>query len=240
MYKPDWLRHAKRMCLGALGVDHLLTGDVLLRTAHVGSRYGGWRIALDPLIGVEKPIVFSFGLGDDISFDTEMAGRFGAKVYGFDPSPMSLKFIDVNGKPDSMEVFPIGLSDVDGSQVFTAAATDKRGNFSVKANREVTVIGNVMRYDSIVAMLDVRCPDVLKLDIEGSEYEVLPDILSRPDLPKQIVIEFHHRVHGIKVEETLRSVAALRAGGYRIFSISPSGHEFGFIHAGADNLRLAS
>lgn len=46
----------------------------------------------------------------------------------------------------------------------------------------------------IVKTTDVRHIDVLKLDIEGSEYEILSDHGFQP-IPKQISVEFHEHAH---------------------------------------------
>ena len=42
---------------------------------------------------------------------------------------------------------------------------------------------------SILDMIKVTRPDVLKIDIEGAEYDVIPDIL-KSDLPTQLLIDF--------------------------------------------------
>jgi FkbM family methyltransferase len=230
MYNPSWLRFCKRVVRAGLGVDHLLMPDLGVKTLRLGSAYGGWSIAPEPLESVAQPIVLSFGLGDDISFDQEVASRFGAKVYGFDPTPMSLNWLEHAQKPDSMEIYPIGIAKVDGVQVFSGAPDDKRGNFSMKAEEGSSVTCRVMTYRSILDMIKVTRPDVLKIDIEGAEYDVIPDIL-KSDLPTQLLVEFHHRLHSITVSDTLGAVSAIKEAGYQLISVSPSGQEMSFLLA---------
>ena len=88
-----------------------------------------------------------------------------------------------------------------------------------------------MRYDSILKFLDLQHVDILKLDVEGSEYDVIPDILESSILPGQLLVEFHHRMHNIRVEETRRTVALIKRKGYSVFSVSPSGQELSFIRS---------
>ena len=66
------------------------------------------------------------------------------------------------------------------------------------------------------------------MDIEGSEYDVIEDILTNKLEIDQILVEFHHRFPGIGMQKTLDSVAALRRAGYQLFHISPWCEEFAF------------
>lgn len=52
--------------------------------------------------------------------------------------------------------------------------------------------------------------DLLKMDIEGAEYRVIDDICRGSLLPAQLLIEFHHRIDGAQIENTMRSIACLR------------------------------
>jgi hypothetical protein len=87
-----------------------------------------------------------------------------------------------------------------------------------------------MRYESILSMLELQRVDVLKLDIEGAEIDVIPDILASSVLPKQLLTEFHHRHYGIDVADTLAAVKLVRQAGYALFAISPGGQELSFIN----------
>jgi FkbM family methyltransferase len=229
MYNPDWLRYCKRVVRAGLGTDHLLEPELRIATRRLGSDYGGWVVAVEPLHKTAHPIVLSFGLGDDISFDEEISRRYGARVYGFDPTTVSLNWIAARGRPPNMRVFPIGISDFDGRQKFTLPGKDKRGNFSTKATAGHPIICDVMRYGSILTLLELQHIDVLKLDIEGSEYDVIPDIVASSVLPVQLLIEFHHRLHDIRVAETRKAVSIIREAGFSLFSVSPAGQELSFI-----------
>jgi hypothetical protein len=71
--------------------------------------------------------------------------------------------------------------------------------------------------------------DVLKMDIEGAEYEVIEDIVSSRISINQILVEFHHRFPTIGIEKTKNAIKQLNKAGYKIFSISESGQEYSFI-----------
>ncbi len=229
MYNDDRLRYCKRIVRAGLGTDHLLKPQVRIPTRRIGSVYGGWFVADDPLGSAKNPVVLSFGLGDDISFDEGMIQTYGASVYGFDPTPHSLEWIATHGKPSCMQVVPVGIAASDGEQTFLLPENEGRGNFSSKATLGMAINCKVMRYGSILAMLELRHVDVLKLDVEGSEYEVIPDILKASILPNQLLVEFHHRIHNIHVAGTRKSVRMIKQAGFSLFAVSPGGQELSFI-----------
>jgi len=56
--------------------------------------------------------------------------------------------------------------------------------------------------------------DLLKMDIEGAEYDVLADMISQRIPVKQLLVEFHHRWPQIGVGRTKQAIQALNAAGY--------------------------
>ncbi|WP_352719115.1 FkbM family methyltransferase [Mesorhizobium sp. M0306] len=229
MYNPDWLRYCKRVVRAALGFDHLLRPECSVPTQKLGSAYGGWVVAVEPLLDAPAPIVLSFGLGDDISFDQEISKVFGAKVFGFDPTPASLDWIAAQELPPTVRIYPLGISNFDGEQTFSVSEDDTRSNFSTKMVTGKSIVCNVRRYSTILDMLGLATIDVLKLDVEGAEHDVLPEVLGSDVLPRQILVEFHHWWHRTPVEQTYRTVEAIKGQGYTLFHVSPAGHELSFL-----------
>jgi FkbM family methyltransferase len=54
----------------------------------LGSEYGGWTLRDDP--SLNSAVVVSGGLGEDASFDVELAKRFGATLIMVDPTPRAI------------------------------------------------------------------------------------------------------------------------------------------------------
>ena len=70
----------------------------------------------------------------------------------------------------------------------------------------------------------------MKLDVEGAEFGIMDDILSNSEKISQILIEFHDRLLGRRsVENSGRSIDALRSAGFGVFHVSPRGTEYGFL-----------
>ena len=71
--------------------------------------------------------------------------------------------------------------------------------------------------------------DLLKMDIEGAEYEVLEGLLQSEIQPRQLLVEFHHRFVEQGLERTYDIIARLRKTGYGIIAISEIGREISFL-----------
>jgi len=72
---------------------------------------------------------------------------------------------------------------------------------------------------SVASRLGRSRIDLLKMDIEGAEYEVLEGLLDSPIKPNQLLVEFHHRFPAIGLEKTVDMISLLRMRVIR-FSLS--------------------
>lgn len=205
--------------------------DVSVEYEVLGSEYGGWPIAVSG-VGPDTAI-FSFGAGDDISFDLAAIERFDCNVLVFDPTPTSVAWMNTQALPEQLTFHPIGIDQIDGEARLYSPPNPEHVSFAIKrtpsAKQQFSITANVMRLDSIVAHLASGPPDILKLDIEGFEYRVIDDILSGPIRPAQLLVEFHHKKYGFDISDTAQAVNRLKNAGYRIFHVSVSGREYGFV-----------
>jgi len=206
--------------------------EVRLRYTFLGTDYGGW-----PLLDqetVDKPLIYAFGVGEDISFDLGAIDQFGARVMAFDPTPRCGAWIAQQSLPAEFRFYPIGLADHDGEAQFFAPEKAVNVSFSSQpaklSDPQLAVNAPVRRLATLVSELGGNAPDVLKMDIEGFEYGVLQDLAAGALRPGQLLIEFHHGMYGIENERTRDAVEGLRRIGYRLFYVSDSGHEYGFVH----------
>lgn len=220
-------------------IGRLVTGrDVIYKyDAHppkvfVGTDYGGWTIVAEGLR--HESIVYSFGIGDDISFDLSMIGRFGLQVHGFDPTPHVAEWISGQSVPDEFHFHPYGLGLRDGNVSFFTPVAGK-GNYSTRGDHSFVsgtkVSLDVKTLDTIVASLRTPSIAILKIDIEGAEYDILPAIVESSVPIEQVLIEFHHRAGVESLDSTVRAVDSLRSAGFRLFHVSETSSEFSFAHA---------
>ncbi|MEL6142384.1 MAG: FkbM family methyltransferase, partial [Bacteroidota bacterium] len=84
---------------------------------------------------------------------------------------------------------------------------------------------------SLMSIYKHQSIDLLKMDIEGAEYEVIPEILTSDIKVSQILVEFHHRMVEGGRQKTKKIVRLLRQHGYQPFAWSNRLEEVSFIRA---------
>jgi FkbM family methyltransferase len=202
-----------------------------MESIRLGSDYGGWNIPKGTISS--DSVVYAAGIGTDISFDLELVSRFGCHVHAFDPTPKSIQWLEEQDLPDKFHYYPWGLADYNGEAQFHIPKNPTHISHSMIGSQVTTaetVTVQVWTIKKIVGKLGHDRLDLLKMDIEGAEYAVLSDLLSSDLRPTLLLVEFHHRFKSIKAKATQNTVEKLRAEGYRLYSISPSGEELCFIH----------
>jgi len=200
--------------------------------ARFGSVYGGWNVI--PAAVSPDSVVYSFGVGEDISFDVEMMRTFGLCVHAFDPTPKSIRWVEAQDLSGHFIFHEYGLAAFDGEARFHPPDNPNHVSHTIlekKLAKEEAIVLPVKRLGSIMAELRHERIDILKMDIEGAEYQVIEDLCETGILPAQILVEFHHRFPKVGVGATKKAVARLRSIGYLLFSVSASGQEYSFVHA---------
>lgn len=196
---------------------------------HFGSENGGWTIALDGINS--KSVVYSFGIGTDISFDLALIKKYSLIVNAFDPTPKSLGWLKHQKTPNNLKIYQWGIADYDGKEEFMLPPQE---NFVSFRKSKMNLLENsiklpVYRLSTIMKKLGHKKIDILKMDIEGFEYQVLENIIKSRLEIKQILVEFHHRFPGFNKDNTSNVIVSLNKSGYRIFNISDIGQEYSLI-----------
>ncbi len=71
--------------------------------------------------------------------------------------------------------------------------------------------------------------DILKMDIEGGEFDVVAGMLDEGLPANQLLIEFHHNYSTIPLSRTVDTVKRLAKAGFECFNISPRTYEMSFV-----------
>jgi FkbM family methyltransferase len=199
-----------------------------------GTEYGGFYVSPKSL-GPET-IVYSIGIGEDISFDLAMILNHGCHVFGFDPTPRVAQWIGMQKAiPNEFHFHPLGLGAKTGVLQFFLPKNDKNvsGSFVAQANvdTERTVEVEMRTFSDLMQTLEHSRVDVIKMDIEGIEYEVLDSILilSEKSGVSQILIEFHDRFFEDGAVRTKEAIAKLESFGFHLFAASDSCEEMSFL-----------
>jgi FkbM family methyltransferase len=209
---------------------HLNTG-VNCTKRWYGTSYGGFFINPDLLN--EKSVIYSFGIGKDISFDLKCIKKHRCSVYGFDPTPVSIQYVQSVKTPLQFQFQDYGISTTSGHQTFFLPANPRAVSGSMVANETVNknkaIVVMMKSFEEIVSSLGHDHIDVLKMDIEGAEYDVLISVLDSPVSIDQILVEFHDRIFDTTILKSRETVELLKQKGYEVFGVSKSYEEVSFI-----------
>jgi hypothetical protein len=161
---------------------------------------GGYVVALETIRSARH--LLSFGLATNWDFERDaVAVNPSLTIEAFDPSvdarrfagmavrsaisaPLRLAVADVRGAASS---FRRARTAVDYFRFFSRAAKHTSKRVWYNADRDSVPIGDIIA--SVRASR--RAPVFAKIDIEGSEYRILPWIAAAADLFTGMVIEFH-------------------------------------------------
>jgi len=186
-----------------------------LKLHRLGSEYGGSVVALD-LIAPGSTVI-SAGVGEDISFDLEIIKRKGCKVIGIDPTEKARNFVEKN-KNESFEFIPKALYSQDrhGVTIYKSSRPDCVSESVTSSHRSVESSDHYEAQTISIQELQQVYPDIslLKMDVEGAEYEVLNSIETL-DIP-QIFLEFHHFCTEYTPEDTYKCIEHVKAMGYAV------------------------
>jgi len=222
----------KRLVLLLTGQFSHLAKTVNINKKWYGNKYGGFYLC--PEFLNKNSIVYSLGIGEDISFDLEVINQHNCQIFGFDPTPKSINWIkNHQSLPSKFKFFEYGIADRSGmidfylpkNTKYVSGSFIKQNNVNEKHKIEV----EMKSWEDIVNTLGHKKIDVLKMDIEGAEYNVLDNILISSVLINQILIEFHDRFFEDGKLRTINAVKKLKEHGYEIYGISDTFEEVSFI-----------
>jgi FkbM family methyltransferase len=197
-----------------------------------GTSYGAWTLCTT-LLNADSA-VYSFGVGEDISFDLALIERFGCVVHAFDPTPRSVVWVESQTLPSLFRMHAVGLAGRDGKAEFYPPENPDHISHSLASRAGRTrepVYVPVKRLSTLMRELGHHNIDLVKMDIEGAEYEALADMLASGIRPRQILVEFHHRFPEIGPAKTEATVKALRRADYRLVHASDQGMECSFVRS---------
>lgn len=192
--------------------------DFDMQTVKCGTK-ACFNVVPDLLQRQDGLIAYTFGIGFDFSFERELAEKYHMQVYSFDPSPEVIEDMDKQNLPDSMKYYPYGLSNTDALKTFYLPSSGQDySEFFAPWTSSKKIQMQVYRLQTLMDKLGHNHIDLLKIDIEGSEFMALPEILDSGIKFDQLCIETHTRIFPNSVEKMRELKELLNSHGYLMVS----------------------
>jgi FkbM family methyltransferase len=176
----------------------------------LGSTYGGWWVPLESLD--QDSIVYSAGVGEDVSFDLALIEAVGCDVWGLDPTPRAAAYVHHLAEP-KFHFMPVGLWASSGTQRFYEPRDPSHVSHSITNAQDTSSYfeAHCLSLKDLMHELGHSHVDLLKLDIEGAEVAVVDELLSSTIRPTTLCIELDAPE---PTRATLARVASLASAGY--------------------------
>ena len=201
----------------------------------LGTKYGGWYVP-EGMDLDENSIIYSAGVGEDISFDLLLSDKYKSHIYLIDPTERALKHYesiyegyigndwDFSGqdiqkdywgiinelRPNLKKMYYVkkGLWKDRDIMKFYKQENEKYVSQSLMDN----MFGKEYDKVEVLSIKDLMKEkqntriDLLKMDIEGAEVEVLNKMLDDEVYPKYLCIEFDLALKGKDTENGTKKI----------------------------------
>lgn len=194
--------------------------DAVVETVFCGEAEG-FQIVPSFLQKKESLTAYSFGIGTDFSFEMELVQKYGMDVYAFDPCPGVIEEMKRHNLPKKLKYYPWGLSNEDALKTFYCPSDGVNYSeyFAPWTGNDKTQM-QVYRLSTLMEKIGHDHIDILKMDIEGSEFFALPDILNMGVVFDQLCMETHARIFPDSVDKVRSLKRLLNSHGYLMVSYS--------------------
>ena len=180
-------------------------------------------------------VVIDGGCSYQADFSVYLMRRHGVRAFGVDPTRKhgsALRELEIQ-YPNRFVHVPCAIAAADGDLTFTESETNESGSLlqdhvNVMQDRTTSYHVRALTLASLLDHIGVDAVDILKLDLEGAEYELLDGTTPEQLRPfKQVFVEFHHHaVSRFGEADTQRIVRRLSSFGLNAFSLDDHNYLF--------------
>jgi FkbM family methyltransferase len=164
-----------------------------------------WALPLGALN--QDSFVISAGVGTSITFEEDLTSKFRSRIILLDPSPTGVQTMNARGQDELIEFSPRGLAKRSGSVSFGLPDRPEEGSFKKGTGSDGLMFTCVSLSDLLEENKKLKI-DLLKIDVEGFEYEIIDSIIENKIHVDIICVEIHHN-KVIDIDETVADAAKL-------------------------------
>ena len=151
-----------------------------------------------------------------------------------DPTPKSMSWVNNQSLPQRFYFNAYGIAKKSGFTDFYLPKNPEHVSGSMmiqnNINTDDKITVEMKSIQDIINELRHNKIDVLKMDIEGAEYDIIESLLDAKIQITQIIIEFHDRLFKDGRDKTINAISILEKQGYKIFAVSDTMEEVSFIN----------
>jgi FkbM family methyltransferase len=183
----------------------------------LGTEYGGWYLPSDIKLN-ENSIIYSGGVGEDVSFDLSISTKYNSNIFLIDPTEKSKKHYNEvinfyknkhdftgnietdyyekisNLQPNIEKIFYLDIGLWNKPDTLKFYKQDNQNYVSQSLIDGMFGVNydivNVDTIKNVMVKFNHHFIDLLKLDIEGAEINVLEQMFNDNIYPKYLCIEF--------------------------------------------------
>lgn len=194
----------------------------------LGNRATGCSWSFCPKDLDARSVIYGGGVGRDITFEHALVKRLGCNVVLFDPSPTGAETMSLaENQIPQFRFNPVALAGHCGKITFAPPQDQAEGSWFTQKGNGASLEVPCVDLATLMRQNGHDHIDLIKLDIEGAEYEVIDHLLKNRLRIRQILVEFHHQMlPGIRRSQTIRSMLKLVATGYRLLRQDGNNHTF--------------
>jgi FkbM family methyltransferase len=217
---PQWLirrfQESRVLLNMVLGIEPRIYATARAPLEFHGNDYGGWKIVARSLKSAS--VVVDIGLGEDVSFSESIIRQYGCVVNGFDPTPRAIEYVK-QLRNDNLRLFEYGIGVTAGRAQLYLPTNELHVSGALRPECHLggdSIEIGLLTIGQIFQLLQCERIDLLKLDIEGTEYDLIqsPEFRSRASAIDQLCLEFHHRWKSRGKKSTLHTVSILQNLGF--------------------------
>ncbi len=209
-------RESRVVLKRALGVEPRICVTARAPLEFHGKGSGGWKIVARSL--QSGSVVVDIGLGEDASFSESIIRQYGCVVNGFDPTPRAIEYVK-RLRNDHLRLFEYGIGITGGRAQFYLPTNELHVSGALHPERHLgggSIEIDLVTIGQMFELLQCERIDLLKLDVEGAEYDLIKSSEFRACAGEidQLCIEFHHRWRSHGRKSTEDAVSALHNLGF--------------------------
>jgi FkbM family methyltransferase len=149
----------------------------------------------------QDSFIVSAGVGTSITFEEDLTSMFRTRIILLDPSPTGVQTMNARAQDELIEFSPRGLAKRSGNASFGLPDRLEEGSFKKGTESD----GLMFKCVSLPDLLEENKKskiDLLKIDVEGFEYEIIESMIENNIQVDIICVEIHHKMKRLLMRQS--------------------------------------